>query len=189
MLKSILSKIFGDKSAKDQKEYQPFVDKINSFFVPYSSLTDDELRAKTAEFKARIKENTKEIDDKLNSLQTEADQLGTEISRKEDIYGEIDGLKEQVNNKIEEALLEVLPEAFAVVKETARRWATNGKLEVVAQDFDRDRAAVSDGVSIEGDRAIWHNKWTAAGTHVEWNMVHYDVQLMGGAVLHKGNIA
>ena len=94
-----------------------------------------------------------------------------------------------IDDKIEEILEEIRPEAFAVVKETARRWVENGKLEVTAQEFDKDLAAQKDGITIDGDKAIWHNKWTAAGVDVEWNMVHYDVQLMGGSVLHKGNIA
>jgi preprotein translocase subunit SecA len=189
MLKSILNKIFGDKSAKDQKEYQPYVDKVNSFADAFQNYTDDQLREKTSEFKARIKEKTKELDDRAKHLITEAEKPNVDISKKEDFYSEADGLKEQINKKIEEVLLEILPEAFATVKETARRWAKNGKLEVTAQDFDHDRAAVSDGVVIEGNKAIWLNEWTAAGASVKWEMVHYDVQLMGGAALHKGNIA
>jgi preprotein translocase subunit SecA len=188
MLKSILSKIFGDKSAKDQKEYQPYVDKIKSFEQAYTSLSDDELRAKTSEFRSRIQEQTKALDLQIADLIAEADK-SEDISRKEDIYTEVDKLKIQTKDKIEEVLLELLPEAFAVVKETAKRWANNGQLVVTAQDFDHDRAAKSDGIVIEGDKAIWKNVWTAAGSPVKWEMVHYDVQLMGGAVLHKGNIA
>jgi preprotein translocase subunit SecA len=189
MLKSILSKIFGDKSAKDQKEFQPYVDRVHHFSNAFSHLSDDQLRDKTAEFKQRIAEATSELNKRLEAIVEEAENDRTDINKKEDLYAEADALKLQINQKIEDALIEILPEAFAVVKETAKRWSENGKLIVKAQDFDRDRAAKSDGVIIEGDKATWLNTWTAAGSTVTWNMVHYDVQLMGGAVLHKGNIA
>ena len=189
MLKGILSKIFGDKSAKDQKEFQPYVEKILQFANTVSHFSDDQLRDKTAEFKQRISEATRELNNKLEGIQAEADNAQTDINKKEDLYAEADTIKTQINEKIEAKLLEILPEAFAVVKETAKRWSENGKLTVRIQDFDRERAAKSDGVIIEGDKAIWRNTWTAAGTPVTWTMVHYDVQLMGGAVLHKGNIA
>jgi len=189
MLKSILSKIFGDKSAKDQKEFQPYVDRIHEFSNAFGALSDDALREKTAEFKQRIAEATRELNNKLEVLMAEAENDKTDINKKEDLYAEADALKLQINEKIEAVLLDILPEAFAVVKETAKRWSINGKLVVKAQDFDRDRAAKSDGVIIEGDKATWLNTWTAAGSTVSWNMVHYDVQLMGGAVLHRGNIA
>jgi preprotein translocase subunit SecA len=189
MLKSILSKIFGDKSAKDQKEFQPYVDRVHHFSNAFSHLSDDQLRDKTAEFKQRITEATSELNKQLEAIVEEAENDRTDINKKEDLYADADALKLQINQKIEEALIEILPEAFAVVKETAKRWSENGKLVVKAQDFDRDRAAKSDGVIIEGDKATWLNTWTAAGSTVTWNMVHYDVQLMGGAVLHRGNIA
>ena len=189
MLKSILSKIFGDKSAKDQKEFQPFVDRIHHFTNAFNHLSDDQLREKTAEFKQRIGDATRELSSRLEVIFAEAENDRTDINKKEDLYAEADTLKLQINEKIEEILLEILPEAFAVVKETAKRWSENGKLVVKVQDFDRDRAAKSDGVIIDGDKATWLNTWTAAGSPVTWNMVHYDVQLMGGAVLHKGNIA
>lgn len=189
MFKGILNKIFGDKSAKDQKEFQPYVDKIIHFSNAVSHLSDDQLRDKTAEFKLRIAEATRELNNKLEVIYAEAENDRTDINKKEDLYAEADALKTQINEKIEVTLIEILPDAFAVVKETAKRWSENGKLTVRVQDFDHDRAAKSDGVIIEGDKAIWLNTWTAAGTTVTWNMVHYNVQLMGGAVLHKGNIA
>ena len=111
------------------------------------------------------------------------------IQDKTEIFEKVEKLEKEVDEKIEESLLEILPKAFAVIKETANRWANNGKLVVDAQDFDRELAASKDGITIEGDQAIWLNEWTAAGNKVKWDMVHYDVQLMGGAVLHKGNIA
>lgn len=189
MLKSILSKIFGDKSAKDQKLFQPYVDASLEFVKQFSSLSDDQLRAKTAELKSRIAQETVSINDKIQALKTEAQAPGIDINRKDDIYAEIDTLESSLNQSMEEVLLNILPEAFAIVKETARRWSENGQLVVTANDNDRMIAAKSDGVIIDGDKAIWKNTWTAAGTQVTWNMVHYNVQLMGGAVLHKGNIA
>jgi preprotein translocase subunit SecA len=181
MLKSILSKIFGDKSAKDQKEFQPYVDRIHHFSNSFSHLSDDQLREKTAEFKQRIAAATSELNNRLDIIVAEAENDRTDINKKEDLYAEADALKLQINQKIEDTLIDILPEAFAVVKETAKRWSQNGKLVV--------RAAKSDGVIIDGDKATWLNTWTAAGSTVTWSMVHYDVQLMGGAVLHKGNIA
>lgn len=189
MLKSILSKIFGDKSAKDQKLFHPYVDASLEFVKQFSSLSDDQLRAKTAELKSRIAQETASINDKIQALKTEAQAPGIDINRKDDIYAEIDTLESSLNQRMEEVLLNILPEAFAIVKETARRWSENGKLVVTANDNDRMIAAKSDGVIIDGAKAIWKNTWTAAGTQVTWNMVHYNVQLMGGAVLHKGNIA
>ncbi|MEY3199405.1 MAG: preprotein translocase subunit SecA, partial [Bacteroidota bacterium] len=113
----------------------------------------------------------------------------TPMHEKEDLFERIDKLSKVIDEKIEEVLEYILPEAFAVVKETARRWSENGKLTVTAQQFDKDLAKRKDGITVEGETAIWHNKWSAAGAEVIWNMVHYDVQLMGGGVLHKGNIA
>jgi preprotein translocase subunit SecA len=189
MLKSILSKIFGDKSAKDQKIFQPNVDKTLEFVKQFSSLSDDQLRAKTAEFKQRIAQSTAAVNDNIQNLKLQAQEPNIDINLKDDLYAEIDRLETSLNEKMEESLIEILPEAFAVVKETARRWAENGQLIVSAKEHDRIIASKSDGVIIEGEQAHWKNCWTAAGAQVTWNMVHYNVQLMGGAVLHKGNIA
>ena len=189
MITSILKKIFGDKANKEQKEYQPIIDKANEFFTQFSSLTDNELRGKTAGFQKLIQENTKVLEDQIEDLRIKANNPDTSVDEKEPMFEKMDALSKEVNQKIEEVLLEILPEAFAVVKETSRRWAENGKLEVTAQTFDRELANQKDGISIEGEKAIWFNSWTAAGATVSWSMVHYDVQLMGGAVLHKGNIA
>ncbi len=189
MIQGILKKIFGDKSLKDQKSYQPLIDKTHEFTAILESLTDDELRAKTNYFQQIIKDGTKSIENEVVELNAKANNPATVIFDKEAIFEKIDKLTEVIDQKIEEILETILPEAFAVIKETARRWAENGQLTVTAQQFDRDLAAKKDGISIEGDMATWHNKWTAAGTEVEWKMVHYDVQLMGGAVLHRGNIS
>ncbi|MEY4604158.1 MAG: preprotein translocase subunit SecA [Bacteroidota bacterium] len=189
MISGLLKKIFGDKSEKDRKRYQPYIDKTNEFFKQYSVLSDDELRNLTPILRQRVIDATSDLEKELLALKAEASDIQTLIHQKEELFERIDKLSKQIDDTIEEVLLEILPEAFAVVKETARRWAENGQLIVTAQDFDRDLASKKDGITLEGDKAIWHNAWTAAGGDVAWNMVHYDVQLMGGAVLHKGNIA
>ena len=189
MITSILKKIFGDKANKEQKEYQPIIDKANAFFTQFETLTDNELRGKTRSFQKLIQEQTKELEAQIEEIRVRANDPETSVDDKEPLFEKMDVLSKEVNQKIEEVLLEILPEAFAVVKETSRRWAVNGQLEVTAQDFDRALANQKDGITIDGDKAIWHNAWTAAGAAVSWSMVHYDVQLMGGAVLHKGNIA
>jgi preprotein translocase subunit SecA len=189
MISGLLKQIFGDKTAKDRKEYQPTIDKANTFFQQFQSFSDDELRNKTVQFQAKVREYIKPLEDELAELNKKATDISTPISEKEALFDTIDRMTKTIDDKIEEVLLEIMPEAFAVVKETARRWSLNGQLTVSAQQFDKDLAARKDGITIEGDKAIWHNKWTAAGADVQWNMVHYDVQLMGGAVLHRGNIA
>ncbi len=189
MIAGLLKKIFGDKTSQDRKEYQPIIDQTNQFFEQFKNISDDELRAKTFGFQAKIKEATSDLDSQILALKEKAN--GSEISvlDKEDLFDEIDKLTKDIDVVIEDVLKEILPEAFAVVKETSRRWAENGQLTVKAQDFDKKLATQKDGITIDGELAIWHNEWTAAGTPVKWSMVHYDVQLMGGAVLHRGNIA
>jgi len=186
---NIFKNLFGDKSVKDRKEYQPSIDKTNEFQTQFKNLSDSELRAKTAEFKSLILEGTKDLEAELKDLKDKAASTTTAIHDKETLFESIDKMTQKIDDKIEEVLEQIRPEAFAVVKETARRWNENGQLVVDAQDFDRDLASSKDGIVIEGDKAIWSNTWTAAGAEVSWNMVHYDVQLMGGGVLHKGNIA
>ncbi len=129
------------------------------------------------------------MEEEVVSLEQQANDPQTDVFDKEKLFERIDKLSGDIDKKIEETLAEILPEAFTVVKETSRRWAENGQLVVKATAFDINLAAKHDGLVIEGDKAIWKNKWTVAGTDVEWVMVHYDVQLMGGAVLHRGNIA
>ena len=189
MIQGLLKKIFGDKSANDRKTYQPIIDKTLEFSSKFTSLSDDELRAKTSYFQNLIKEGTKELETEIEVLNDKANDPKTVVFDKEAIFEKIDKLSKSVDEKIEEILENILPEAFAVIKETARRWSEKGQLLVTTQQFDRDLAAKKDGITIDGDMTIWHNKWTAAGAEVEWKMTHYDVQLMGGAVLHRGNIA
>jgi preprotein translocase subunit SecA len=189
MIGDILKKIFGDKSSKDKKLYWPFVDQATAALESIKSLSDNDLRSKTNEFKKIILEEKQALEDELTELRAKAEDLNTPIEEKEELFERVERLEKRIDEQIEESLLKILPEAFAVIKETAFRWANNGKLVVDVQDFDRELAAKKDGITIDGSQAIWHNEWTAAGTKIQWNMVHYDVQLMGGAVLHKGNIA
>ncbi|TCV11834.1 preprotein translocase subunit SecA [Sphingobacterium alimentarium] len=188
MLK-FLSKLFGSKSERDIKSIQPIVEKIKGEYSKLTNLSHDELRAKTIEFKSRIQEYLKEIDAEIAELKLKADNHSVDISEKTEVYEQIDKLNKDRDKKLEEVLADILPEAFAVVKETARRLTENPILEVTATDFDREIATRKANVNIVGDKAQWHNKWIAAGTEVTWNMVHYDVQLIGGIVLHQGKIA
>ncbi|TJZ62267.1 preprotein translocase subunit SecA [Sphingobacterium olei] len=188
MLK-FLSKLFGSKSERDIKVIQPLVTKIKEEYSKLTDLTHDELREKTTEFKNRIQEYLKDIDTEIAALKASADESTSDISGKTEIYEKVDKLTKDRDKKLEEILLEILPEAFAVVKDTARRLTENTVIEVTASDFDRDLAARKPNVTIQGDKALWSNTWNAAGTEVTWNMVHYDVQLIGGIVLHQGKIA
>tara|TARA_Y100000589_G_scaffold39903_1_gene33458 strand:- start:44941 stop:48321 length:3381 start_codon:yes stop_codon:yes gene_type:complete len=186
---NFFQKLFGSKSNKDRKEYQPSIDKTNEFQTSFENISDDELRAKTIYFKSKIKDGISELEDELTELQEKTKSTSISIQDKESLFESIDKMSRKIDDKIEEILEEIRPEAFAVIKETARRWNEKGELIVDAQDFDKELANSKDGIIINGDKAIWSNTWTAAGAEVSWNMVHYDVQLMGGSVLHKGNIA
>ena len=189
MIGGLLKKFLGDKSAKDRKNYQPIIDKVNEIYARLSSISDDELRDRTANFKSQIHDNIKDLEEEIQSLEEKSNHPDTPVADKEALFEKIDKLTEEIDERIEETLEKILPEAFATVKETARRWAERGEMVVTATDFDRELAKKHDGLVIDGDKAIWKNKWSAAGTQMEWVMVHYDVQIMGGAVLHRGNIA
>ncbi|WP_192347420.1 preprotein translocase subunit SecA [Algoriphagus sp. Y33] len=185
-----LAKVFGTKSDRDIKELLPIVAKINEVFSGLKSLSDDQLRGKTEEIKAEINAHLKEYDDKISTIRSKVDELPVKaIHEKDQLFNQIDQIEKDRNQALEIVLEKVLPQAFAVVKETARRFKENGKLVVKATDRDRELSAGKQNVEIQGDDAIWHNKWMAAGTEVVWDMVHYDVQLIGGMVLHKGKIA
>ncbi|MGV3761684.1 preprotein translocase subunit SecA [Parapedobacter sp.] len=186
---TFLSKIFGSKSDRDIKHIQPLVAKIKEEYPKLAALTNDELRAKTADFKQRIAEFLADIDKEIAALKVEADQEGVEMTEKTAIYDKVDKLGKDRDRQLEEVLMQILPEAFAVVKETARRFTENTEITVTASDFDRELAALKPHIKIADDKAIWQNTWIAAGTEVTWNMVHYDVQLIGGIVLHEGKIA
>ena len=184
-----LSKIFGSKSNRDIKSVEPIVTEINLHFEQYQQLNHDELRNKTQSFKERIKEYLSEIDAQIAELTQKAEVDNADLDEKEEIFAKVDKLNKERDEAIEEVLNEILPEAFAVVKEAARRFSTNEFLRVIATDLDRELAVKNPHIKIDGNTAIYPNKWTAAGGEIVWNMVHYDVQLMGGVVLHRGKIS
>jgi preprotein translocase subunit SecA len=186
-----LRKLFGNKHERDVKEILPIVDEINSEYKKLSNLSNDELRNKTLEFRQIIKDYLKVIDGDISELRQEA-QKTDDIVKKQDLFTEVDRLVKKRDQQIEEVLNKILPQAFAVVKETASRFTKNEILEVTATEFDREMAGRMGALSpvyIEGDKAFWKNTWQAAGTTVKWDMIHYDVQLIGGIVLHRGKIA
>ncbi|MBS1932594.1 MAG: preprotein translocase subunit SecA [Bacteroidetes bacterium] len=187
----IISKIFGgNKSEKDIKTILPIVEKINQHFASYQSLTNDQLRAKTDEFKQRIKNHLSTIDNEISQLNKKAEELPfSDINGKDAIYNEIDELKKNRDKQFEEVLKEILPEAFAVVKETARRFKENEEIVATATEHDKNLSVKKQHIRIEGDKVIYKNSWMAAGNLITWNMVHYDVQLIGGTVLHQGKIS
>ena len=187
----IIQKIFGgSKSEKDVKKIYPVIEKINQHFQSYASLDNDQLRNKTQEFRSRIKDHLRDIDNEIATRTREADELPfNDLVGKDTIYQEVDKLKKDRDKKIEEILEILLPEAFAVVKETARRFKENTTIISSATALDRDLSVKKDYITIDGDKALYQNTWTAAGGQVTWNMVHYDVQLIGGVVLHSGKIA
>ena len=188
ILDNVLKLFVGDKSKKDIGEIQPIVELIKNQEAEIASLTIDELRYKTVEFKNKIKDDQKEIQDQIDALEIKSLEI-EDINKKEDIYKEIDTLKDE-RYEIEVKTLEnILPEAFAVMKETAKRFKDNKTLSVNATPFDREISASNDYVALEGEKAIWKNSWDAAGKEVTWDMVHYDVQLIGGIALHQGKVA
>ncbi|WP_020529557.1 preprotein translocase subunit SecA [Flexithrix dorotheae] len=190
LVTKVFTKLFGTKSDKDLKEIGPLVDVINSEFTKLAQLSDDELRAETPRLQGIIDEYLKDIDTKIEALHKKIeDNPDLDIEEKETVFQEIDKLEEDRNKELEKVLMDVLPQAFAVVKETARRYTENGFLEVSATEKDEAIAAVKNNVTISGGKAKWVNKWDAAGTEITWNMIHFDVQLIGGIVLHQGKIA
>jgi preprotein translocase subunit SecA len=186
-----LSKLIGgSKSEKDVKNIEPVVQEINKHFSSYQSISNDQLRAKTLEFKERITSHMQQIDDEMASLSKQAEELPfSDINGKDAIYQQVDALKKGRDKKIEEVLKEILPEAFAVVKETARRFKENTELVSTVTEHDRNLSVKKDYIRIEGDKSIYKNSWTAGGNLITWNMLHYDVQLIGGTVLHQGKIS
>lgn len=185
-----LAKVFGTKSDRDVKELTPLVADINQVFSTLNTLSDDQLRNKTSEIKGEINEHLKSFDDRIAEIKTKVEELpANAIHEKDQLFNQVDQIEKDRDEALEVVLQKVLPTAFAVVKETARRFKENGSLTVTATANDRELSAKKQNVEIQGDQAIWHNKWLAAGTEVIWDMVHYDVQLIGGMVLHKGKIA
>jgi preprotein translocase subunit SecA len=185
-----ISNIFGNKSDRDVKSVRPLVDAINVHFESYNKLSLDELRGKTIEFKQRIADFLGEIDSEIESLKSKIDLLDIDaISEKEEYFARIDELEKERDEELEKILHQLLPEAFAVVKQTAKRFSENTQLRVKATDYDRELAVRLPHVNMDGNDAIYNNSWEAAGSTITWNMVHYDVQLIGGIVLHEGKIS
>jgi len=184
-----LRKILGSKSEKDLKKLQPYVNKINDEYNLLSKISDQDLRNKTKYFKEKINKELEQTSEEILNLKKSYKSAGEEIEIKENILNEIDKLKESQIKIIENKLNEILPQAFAVIKETARRFSENKQLEVIAGEHDRKLSRTKGNIEIKGNKAIWKNEWIVAGSKILWNMIHYDVQLIGGVVLHQGKIS
>ena len=188
-LNKILSSFFGNKSQKDIKEIMPILESIKQEYLRFPALTNDQLREESAALKAKISNYVKQEEDEIAELKAKAESGELALEEGEKIYDRIDKLEETILKKIEEILTEILPTAFSIVKDTARRLMENDKIEVSATEFDRNLAAITDFVEIKGDKAIYKSEWNAGGSAQKWNMLHYDVQLIGGIVLHNGKIS
>ena len=184
-----LKSLFGDKSSRDMRLIQPMVEIVKKAYPEIKALSNDELRAKTKEIQKYVQDSAKEQKDKIAELKATIED--TPIDEREVIFNQIDKLEKEALEIYEKALNDVMPTAFCIVKDTARRFAENEETIVTANDFDRELAADprKDFITIDGDKAIYHNHWTAGGNDLKWEMIHYDVQLFGGIALHQGKIA
>ena len=186
---NLIAKLFGTKSQRDLKDLLPYVEKVNAEFAQLKDLSNDALRQISADLKAQIATELSDIDNQLSELSEQASDPDGDVNEKERLFNKIDKLEADRNIELERVLLDILPRAFAVVKETARRFTENEQLTVTATDFDREIASRKKNVVIDGEQAHWANHWDAAGSPIKWDMVHYDVQIIGGVVLHEGKIA
>jgi preprotein translocase subunit SecA len=185
-----IKNLFGSKSERDIKSILPVVEKIKKSYEEIKKLSNDELRNKTAEFKSKINNFIQADQDQIKKLKSEiSENPDIELTEKEKIWGEIDRLEENITEKLETILNEILPEAFAVMKDTARRFKENPEIEVTASERDKDLSTSKANVNIQGEKAVYKNTWEAGGNTITWDMIHYDVQLIGGVVLHQGKIA
>jgi preprotein translocase subunit SecA len=188
IINNILGLFLGNKYERDMKEITPYVEKIHVEFSKLQNLSNDQLRDMTLELKKEIQEYIATDEAEIRSLKEKADKE-EDVDRKEDYYNEADKIEKRIDDKLEKILDECVPKAFAVVKETAKRFKENETIEVTARQYDRDLAATRESIVIKGDKAIWNNRWMAGGNEILWDMVHYDVQLIGGVALHKGKIS
>ena len=188
MLGKILKLFVGDKSKKDLKLINPIIEKIHSFEQEMNSLSNDELRAQTQEFKKQIKDSTSEIDSKIEKIKEEIDNV-KDFDKKEALFSQIDKLNEEAYNTSEETLNQILPKAFAVVKETAKRFVENKEVIVETNDYDLELSSSKEYIQVKNNKSHWKNTWDAAGKNIVWDMIHYDVQLIGGVAMHQGKIA
>ncbi|HLP72818.1 MAG TPA: preprotein translocase subunit SecA [Bacteroidales bacterium] len=188
IINSLLGVFLGNKYERDIKEINPYVEKIHEEYGKLQSLSNDELRNRSEELRKEILGGIAELENEVRDLKNKAEKE-EDVDKKEDLYNQVDKVEKLINDRIEEELDKAVPRAFAIVKETARRFKENSVLEVTAKQYDRDLAATRESIRIEGDKALWSNKWMAGGNEITWDMVHYDVQLIGGVALHKGRIA
>lgn len=182
-----LTKLFGNKSQRDLKEINPYVDRIKAAYSEIEKLSDDELRAKTVAIRQQIQDYVATERNRIAEIKANIENL--DIDKREEAWAEVDKLEKTITTKYEEVLEQIMPEAFSIVKDTARRFTQNAEIVVTATDLDKELAENHDFVDIDGDKAIYYNSWTAGGSEINWDMIHYDVQLFGGVVLHKGKIA
>jgi len=187
---NLLSKLFGTKADKDLKELKPILNIAIQAYPEIAKLTNDELRAKTIQFKEAIRDNVRAEEDEINAIKERIDvEFDMDVEEKETLYTTIERLEKESYAKTQVILNEILPEAFQVVKETALRFKDNEVVEVTATEFDRLLATKRGNIEIVGDKALYKNKWMAGGNLITWDMCHYDVQLIGGIVLHQGKIS
>ena len=189
ILASVIKFLFGSKADKDRKEIEPYIQKIKEIYPSIEALSNDELRARSEALKKQIADFIAADEARIVELKAILERHETTLEEKEKVSKEIDTTTKRIDEKIEQVLDQILPEAFAIMKDTARRFAQNKTVVVTANDFDRNLAAEKEFVTIEGDKAIYANHWIAGGNDLTWDMIHYDVQLFGGVVLHKGKIA
>ena len=185
----VVGGLFGSKSERDNKELQPYVDKINAETDRIQEMSNDQLRAESMELKKRIRGSIAAEQEEIEGLKIQLDDPQMDVDEKERLYQQVEKIEKTADETIDRALEEELPVSFAIIKETARRFKENEALEVTANDYDRDLAASRDSIEIKGDKAYWKNEWMAGGNMITWDMIHYDVQLIGGVVLHQGRIA
>ena len=189
LVDSFLSMMFGDKSKRDMKELMPFVQRIQEAYPRFITLSNDELRAESDKLKMQVREYIADDLNRVEDMKVKMESTELGFDEKESLAEEIDKLRKSIDDKLEEILNEILPEAFSIIKETARRLKENDTIEVTANDFDRNLATKRDFVTIQGNKAVYKNRWMAGGNEITWDMVHYDVQLIGGVVLHQGKIS